>query len=56
MMFMILEIQLTKSLMISKAACKKNTPEIKIATPFYKPANNNTIISLIIIFMKLING
>ena len=25
-----------------KAACKKNTPEIKIATPFYKPENNNT--------------
>ena len=25
-----------------KAACKKNTPVIKIATPFYKPANNNT--------------
>ncbi|WP_415897852.1 phosphoribosyltransferase [Neptuniibacter sp. QD72_48] len=25
-----------------KAACKKNTPEIKIATPYYKPANNQT--------------
>jgi hypoxanthine phosphoribosyltransferase len=25
-----------------KAACKKNTPDIKIATPFYKPENNNT--------------
>jgi len=25
-----------------KTACKKNTPVIKIATPFYKPANNNT--------------
>jgi len=25
-----------------KAACKKNTPKIKIATPFYKPENNNT--------------
>ena len=25
-----------------KTACKKNTPVIKIATPFYKPDNNNT--------------
>ena len=25
-----------------KAACKKNTPEIKVATPYYKPAHNNT--------------
>jgi len=25
-----------------KSACKKNTPEIRIATPFYKPDNNNT--------------
>ncbi|WP_415893867.1 phosphoribosyltransferase [Neptuniibacter sp. PT8_73] len=25
-----------------KAACKKNTPEIKIATPYYKPENNQT--------------
>ena len=24
-----------------KTACKKNTPVIKIATPFYKPANNS---------------
>ena len=23
-------------------ACKKNTPEIRIATPYYKPANNKT--------------
>ena len=25
-----------------KKACKKNTPEIKIATPYYKPKNNET--------------
>lgn len=25
-----------------KAACKKNTPEIRVATPYYKPANNKT--------------
>ena len=25
-----------------KAACKKNTPEIKIATPYYKPSKNKT--------------
>ncbi len=24
------------------SACKKNTPEIRIATPYYKPANNKT--------------
>ncbi|SEA11242.1 phosphoribosyltransferase [Microbulbifer marinus] len=23
-------------------ACKKNTPEIRVATPYYKPANNKT--------------
>lgn len=25
-----------------KEACKKNTPEIRIATPYFKPANNKT--------------
>jgi hypothetical protein len=25
-----------------KKACKKNTPNIKIATPYYKPSNNKT--------------
>jgi len=25
-----------------KKACKKNTPEIRVATPYYKPANNKT--------------
>jgi len=25
-----------------KRACKKNTPEIRVATPYYKPANNQT--------------
>ncbi len=25
-----------------KAACKKNTPEIKVATPYFKPNKNNT--------------
>jgi uncharacterized protein len=25
-----------------EAACKKNSPEIRIATPYYKPANNKT--------------
>lgn len=25
-----------------KRACKKNTPEIRVATPYYKPKNNQT--------------
>ena len=25
-----------------KRACKKNTPEIRVATPYFKPANNQT--------------
>ena len=25
-----------------KTACKKNTPDIKIATPYFKPSNNKT--------------
>ena len=25
-----------------KAACKKNSPEIKVATPYYKPTKNKT--------------
>lgn len=25
-----------------KRACKKNTPEIRVATPYFKPANNKT--------------
>ena len=25
-----------------KEACKKNTPEIKVATPYYKPNKNET--------------
>lgn len=25
-----------------KTACKKNTPEIRVATPYYKPNNNKT--------------
>ena len=25
-----------------KAACKKNTPEIKVATPYFKPSKNKT--------------
>ncbi|MDG1307903.1 MAG: phosphoribosyltransferase family protein [Porticoccaceae bacterium] len=25
-----------------KRACKKNTPQIRIATPYYKPKNNKT--------------
>ena len=25
-----------------KRACKKNTPEIRVATPYYKPGNNKT--------------
>ena len=25
-----------------REACKKNTPEVRIATPYYKPANNKT--------------
>ena len=25
-----------------KKACKKNTPDIKIATPYFKPSNNRT--------------
>jgi hypothetical protein len=26
-----------------KAACKKNTPQIRIATPYFKPKNNKTL-------------
>lgn len=25
-----------------KSACKKNTPEIRVATPYFKPSNNKT--------------
>ena len=25
-----------------KKACKKNTPEIRVATPYFKPSNNQT--------------
>ncbi len=25
-----------------KTACKKNTPEIKVATPYFKPSKNKT--------------
>jgi hypoxanthine phosphoribosyltransferase len=25
-----------------KVACKKNTPDIKVATPYYKPTKNKT--------------
>ena len=25
-----------------KKACKKNTPDIRVATPYFKPANNKT--------------
>ena len=28
-----------------KRHCRKNTPEIRIATPYFKPANNRTDIS-----------
>ncbi|MEH6345872.1 MAG: phosphoribosyltransferase family protein [Bermanella sp.] len=35
-------LSINQTIMDIKRACKKNTPEIRIATPFYKPKNNQT--------------
>jgi len=35
-------ISIQKIISDIKAACKKNTPEIKIATPYFKPLKNKT--------------
>ena len=35
-------ISIQKIILDLKAACKKNTPEIKVATPYFKPNKNQT--------------
>ncbi|WP_286237625.1 phosphoribosyltransferase [Neptuniibacter halophilus] len=35
-------LSIAQTVLELKKACKKNTPEIRIATPYYKPANNQT--------------
>ena len=35
-------LSVTKIIDDLKSACKKNTPEIRIATPYFKPSNNQT--------------
>ena len=35
-------LSVTKIIEDLKSACKKNTPEIRIATPYFKPSNNQT--------------
>ncbi len=35
-------LSINQTILDIKRACKKNTPEIRIATPYYKPANNQT--------------
>ncbi|EAR61924.1 phosphoribosyltransferase [Neptuniibacter caesariensis] len=35
-------LSIAQTILELKKACKKNTPEIRIATPYYKPANNKT--------------
>ena len=39
-----------------REACKENTPEIKVATPYFKPNKTKQIDTLISLFMKRING
>ena len=35
-------LSVTKIIEDLRSACKKNTPEIRIATPYFKPSNNKT--------------
>lgn len=35
-------LSIDQTILAIKRACKKNTPEIRVATPYYKPANNQT--------------
>ena len=35
-------ISIQKIILDLQTACKKNTPEIKVATPYFKPKNNKT--------------
>ena len=49
-------ISIQKIILDLQTACKKNTPEIKVATPYFKPKKIKQIESLIFIFMKLRNG
>lgn len=35
-------LSIAQTILELKKACKKNTPEIRIATPYYKPNNNQT--------------
>lgn len=35
-------LSIDQTILELKRACKKNTPEIRVATPYYKPKNNQT--------------
>lgn len=35
-------LSIDQTILDLKRACKKNTPEIRVATPYYKPKNNKT--------------
>ena len=35
-------LSIDQTILDLKKACKKNTPEIRVATPYYKPDNNKT--------------
>lgn len=35
-------LSIEQTILDLKKACKKNTPEIRVATPYYKPKNNKT--------------
>ena len=35
-------LSIEQTILDLKRACKKNTPEIRVATPYYKPKNNKT--------------
>jgi hypoxanthine phosphoribosyltransferase len=35
-------LSIEQTILDLKKACKKNTPEIRVATPYYKPDNNKT--------------
>jgi len=35
-------LSIDQTILELKRACKKNTPEIRVATPYYKPKNNKT--------------
>ena len=35
-------LSINQTIVDLKRACKKNMPEVRIATPYFKPANNKT--------------